>query len=145
MKKYALIILTAVLALSGCTDTSTEKVETTTAAETETTSKFLEPSYSQTKKENKSYSGHTPVSDHADDSDYLDEFDMYYVDSTCFDEIGYNYYDETLYLRFLDSQKEYLYLDVPEYVFDELYDSDAPGRYYNREIKGQYECERLFD
>lgn len=144
MKKYALIFLMAVLTLSGCTDTTVKKA--TTAAETETTSKFLEPSYSQTKKETKSYRGNTPVSDYVDDYDYLDDFDIYSVDySTCFDKIGYNYDDETLYLRFLDSQKEYLYLDVPEYVFDELHDSDSPGVYYNDEIKGQYDCERLFE
>ena len=177
MKKYALIFLTAVLALSGCTDTSAKKaetlaveVETTTAvpsseAETESSLKprYKITSYSDFRARHHEddydeyeddeedsddeyvYHGHTPVSEYVDDYDYLDDFDIYSVVSTCFDEVGYNYYDETLYVRFLDSQKEYLYLDVPEYVFDELYASDSPGRYYNQEIKGQYDCERLFE
>lgn len=162
MKKYALIILIAALALSSCIiDPSAEKAdpfavevddyEDDDAYEDDYDEYEYEDYYDEYEDDEEDsddeyvYHGHTPLSDYADDSDYLDEFDMYYVESTCFDEIGYNYYDETLYLRFLDSQKEYLYLDVPEYVFDELYDSDAPGRYYNQEIKGQYECERLFD
>lgn len=180
MKKYALIILMAVLTLSGCTDTSAKKsetlaveVEATTAvpsseAETESSLKprYKITSYSDFRARHHEdeyeddydeyeddeedsddeyvYHGSTPISDYADDSDYLDEFDIYSVDSTCFDEIGYNYYDGTLYVRFLDSQKEYLYLYVPEEVFDELYASDSPGSYYNKEIKGQYDCERLF-
>lgn len=66
-----------------------------------------------------------------------------YVDSSCFESIGYDDYEEVLYVRFLDSGSVYAYYDVPYSEYDELINADSIGGYYNDYIKGQYECERL--
>lgn len=76
------------------------------------------------------------------DFDYT-TVDMVSVESTCFSEIGYDEDYEILLVRFLDSGSLYEYYDVPESVYEELLSAESPGGYYNENIKGQYECERL--
>ena len=61
--------------------------------------------------------------------------------SSCFSEIGW--YGGDLYVVFRDSGAEYVYFDVPRSVYNELEDSDSPGKYYNAEIKGDYDCEKV--
>lgn len=62
-------------------------------------------------------------------------------DSTCFSSIGYK--SGRLVVTFRDSGASYAYLDVPESVWSELRDADSMGGYYNSEIKGYYDCEKL--
>ncbi len=66
-----------------------------------------------------------------------------YVDSSCFESVGYDDYEEVLYVRFLDSGSVYAYYSVPYYEYDELVNADSIGGYYNDYIKGQYDCEQL--
>lgn len=40
----------------------------------------------------------------------------------------------------LVSGREYVYQGVPRDVYEEFFDSESAGRYYNREIKGHYQC-----
>lgn len=61
--------------------------------------------------------------------------------SSCFSEIGW--YGGDLYVVFRDSGAEYVYFDVPRSVYNELEDSDSPGKYYNAEIKWDYDYEKV--
>ena len=49
--------------------------------------------------------------------------------------------DGALYLRLPSGW--YRYADVDERVFLELVTAESPGRYYNNEIRGAYECARV--
>lgn len=80
----------------------------------------------------------TPI---IDKSDYDSVKMQSTPNSTCFSEIGY--YDGDLFVVFRDSGAEYVYRDVPKYVWNELNDADSMGRYYNSNIKGNYDCEKL--
>lgn len=64
-------------------------------------------------------------------------------DSTCFSAIGYDYGAERLAVTFRDSGKTYIYHDVPESVWDDLYASKSRGGFYNSDIKGKYVSERI--
>ncbi len=64
-------------------------------------------------------------------------------ESTCFSAIGYDYSAERLAVTFRDSGKTYIYHDVPESVWDDLYSADSRGGFYNSDIKGQYVSERI--
>lgn len=63
--------------------------------------------------------------------------------SDCFSSVGYNYRKKELTVVFRDGPGWYVYYDVPEDVFEEFYDSDSLGTYYNENIKGNYEYENL--
>lgn len=63
-------------------------------------------------------------------------------DSTCFSRVGYDSRNNVLIVVFRDSGAEYHYFDVPEDVWESFYDSTSLGRYFNREIKGNYEYEK---
>jgi len=64
-------------------------------------------------------------------------------DSSCFSEIGYDEQNEVLVVVFRDSGSMYAYYDVPEGVWDDLYFASSMGSYYNKNIKGQYDCEKI--
>ena len=70
------------------------------------------------------------------------EVEMYYVDSSAFDQVGYDYYNEELYVMF-DSGELYMYSGVPEWLYEDFIYSDSLGGYYNDYIKGQYPSEHL--
>lgn len=82
-----------------------------------------------------------------DESEYVVEVDyndlLEYVDSSCFESVGYDDNNEVLYVRFLDSGSVYGYYGVPYYEYEELIYADSIGGYYNDSIKGQYDCEQL--
>lgn len=63
--------------------------------------------------------------------------------STCFSAIGYDEYQETLYVQFRDSGSIYAYDGVPQDVYDELSVSVSMGSYYNEHIKENYTSHRL--
>ena len=78
-------------------------------------------------------------------ADYLDTFYIIDIDnSTAIDRIGYSGVYGDLYIRFLESQKEYAYKDVERTVYYDFLDAESIGGYYNANIKGQYDCIRLF-
>ncbi len=74
-------------------------------------------------------------------ADYNDLLE--YVDSSCFDSVGYDDYEEILYVKFLNSGSVYAYYGVPYGEYEELVYADSIGGYYNDHIKGQYDSERL--
>lgn len=63
-------------------------------------------------------------------------------ESTCFSRVGYDSRNNVLIVVFRKSGAEYHYFDVPEDVWESFYDSESLGRYFNREIKGNYEYEK---
>jgi len=39
----------------------------------------------------------------------------------------------------------YAYKDVPDSVWDDLFFASSMGGYYNENIKGQYDCEKIVE
>ena len=64
-------------------------------------------------------------------------------DSTCFSAVGYSANNEIFYCKFLDGGSEYIYLDVPETIYQELLSADSKGGFYNAQIKSNYECMKI--
>ena len=59
------------------------------------------------------------------------------VDSSFIYQIGYNFSQEILYVKF-DNGKVYFYYDVPKKVYQEFKKASSKGRYFNSYIKGNY-------
>ena len=66
--------------------------------------------------------------------------DMQMVDSSTMEAVGYDRAMRELHVQF-QGGKLYVYLDVDEYVFNELLMADSKGSYFNREIKPRYQFE----
>ncbi len=64
---------------------------------------------------------------------------MITVKSTAISEIGYLPEEHVLGLRFKESGVFYAYADVPESVYQEFISADSIGRYFNSEIKPNYD------
>lgn len=64
-------------------------------------------------------------------------------DSTAFSQIGYSENRQDLVIQFKESGAYYVYHDVPGDVWDALLAADSRGGYYNREIKGNFDCEKI--
>ncbi|HWQ50978.1 MAG TPA: lipoprotein [Terriglobales bacterium] len=64
-------------------------------------------------------------------------------ESTCFSEVGYDRDFEVLVVRFRDSGSVYTYSDFPASEWDAFIAADSLGSWYNANIKGAYECERI--
>ena len=62
-------------------------------------------------------------------------------DSSCFSAIGYK--GGNLVVTFRDSGASYIYFDVPRSIWNNLKSADSMGSYYNSNIKGQFNCEKL--
>ena len=62
------------------------------------------------------------------------------VDSSCFSEIGYDAEISVLYVRFKDSGALYAYYHFDDW--DSFSSTDSLGTYYNKHIKGRYDCHR---
>lgn len=58
--------------------------------------------------------------------------------------IHYKPADEELSIWFGPEGRRYKYFGVPEFLFEGLRDAESRGRFFNQNIKGQYEC-RLAD
>ena len=69
-------------------------------------------------------------------------FAMLPVASTMASAIGYDSENEVLQIEF-NSGAVYQYSDIDEDTFEDLYSSDAVGRYYNQYIKGKYQSQRI--
>jgi len=65
------------------------------------------------------------------------------TDSDCFSEIAYNEDSEILYVRFRESGSAYRYLDFPESEWDTFISQESLGSWYNKAIKGHYECQKI--
>lgn len=70
------------------------------------------------------------------------EIVMIPVDSSNIAAIGYSSFEQVLQVHFLNGFR-YRYLDVPQSVFNEFQGAPSKGRYLNREIKGQFDYERV--
>ena len=57
-------------------------------------------------------------------------------------KIGYDKAKSTMYIQFADSPL-YAYLDVNSTVFKNFANSDSKGRFWHKEIKGEYKEIRL--
>lgn len=64
--------------------------------------------------------------------------------STCFSQIGYDAKTKTLQVTFRDSGKTYQYLKFPNKKWLEFKDQYSLGGWYNKNIKGKYECVKMF-
>ena len=64
------------------------------------------------------------------------------IDSSCFSRIGYDKENEILYVEFLDSGSQYRYLGFSYSDWINFKSASSLGQYYNKEIKGNYECEK---
>ena len=71
-----------------------------------------------------------------------ESFAMLPVASTMASAIGYDSENEVLQIEF-NSGAVYQYSDIDEDTWEDLYSSDAVGRYYNQYIKGKYQSQRM--
>jgi hypothetical protein len=127
IKKILAILLAFLLLISsGCTDDSTSETQSPSSSDSE---------YDYVDETESAENGYVSEVDY---NDLLE-----YVDSTCFESVGYDDNEEVLYVRFLDSGSVYAYYGVPYYEYDELVNADSIGGYYNDYIKGQYDCEQF--
>lgn len=99
-------------------------------------------------KEEYSRSSHSDEYEEEDDdvSYHSDNYSLNWIDtpdSTCFSSIAYDSWHDVLGVEFRDSGAQYVYYDVEGWVWDELRDAYSMGGYYNSEIKGNYDCERI--
>jgi hypothetical protein len=69
-------------------------------------------------------------------------FAMLPVASPMANAIGYDSENEVLQIEF-NSGAVYQFSDVDEDTWEDLYTSDAVGRYFNQNIKGQYHSQRI--
>jgi len=67
---------------------------------------------------------------------------MMAVKSSNLNAIGYDQETETLVVEFKGGGR-YAYSDVPAEVFMAFQDADSAGKFFHREVKGQYPAERL--
>ncbi|MEH2177585.1 KTSC domain-containing protein [Nostoc sp.] len=58
--------------------------------------------------------------------------------------VGYDRNEQILQVEF-QSGAVYQYLGVDEDTWEDLHSSDSIGSFFNQEIKGRYECDRLDD
>lgn len=69
-------------------------------------------------------------------------FAMLPVASTMASAIGYDSDNEVLQIEF-NSGAVYQYSDIDEDTWEDLYSSNAIGKYYNQYIKGKYQSQRI--
>lgn len=67
--------------------------------------------------------------------------DMIYVDSSNLEQIGYDSESSELHVTFKNGNT-YVYLNVPEAVFEDMKFADSKGSFLNRVVKGSYEFEK---
>jgi len=64
------------------------------------------------------------------------------VSSTDLSSIGYDLESKTLEIEF-KSGGIYQYFNVPEYVYEALLNASSHGKYFNQNIKEQYQCSKI--
>ena len=68
--------------------------------------------------------------------------EMHFVDSTNVEQIGYDSAASELHIRFVGKSELYVYLNVPEPIFQELMAAPSKGSYLNRQIKNVFQFEK---
>ena len=68
--------------------------------------------------------------------------EMNYVQSTNVECIGYDPEFMELHVRFLNSALTYVYLNVPQQVFDEMMSAPSKGSYLSQCVKNVYPFEK---
>ena len=61
------------------------------------------------------------------------------VDSSSVEAIGYDSATSELYVRF-HSGRTYVYLDVPESMYDSLLTAESIGRHLNYFVRPRFDC-----
>ena len=64
------------------------------------------------------------------------------VNSSMAKAIGYDRTDRTLQVEF-NNGSVYQYADVEQETWETLQTTDSIGKFYNNQIKGRYECDRI--
>lgn len=96
-----------------------------------------------TEVETKKYTSRgTPYID-SEGQNIVDSISMRRVDSSAIAAIGYSSSYEAMLIEFHDSGR-YLYYSVPSSIYQEFLRADSIGSYYNKNIKGQYRCEKVY-
>jgi hypothetical protein len=67
------------------------------------------------------------------------------VASSAISHIAYQKTLQRLYVTYRGSQGTYVYLNVPESVYDELMKAESKGLFVNEAIKPHYKYQRLED
>jgi hypothetical protein len=65
------------------------------------------------------------------------------VDSSMANAVGYDEESQVLQIEFANGAI-YQYAGVEPETWEGLHDTDSIGRYYNAEIKGNYQCDRIY-
>lgn len=68
--------------------------------------------------------------------------DLQYVDSSNVEAIGYDPDAMELHVLFKSGPTIYVYLNVPQDVFDSLQFADSKGQFINREVKPLYDFDK---
>lgn len=68
--------------------------------------------------------------------------EMHYVQSKNVECVGYDPEFMELHVRFLTSPMTYVYLNVPQQVFDEMMAAPSKGSYLNQCVKSVYPFEK---
>ncbi|HCF30238.1 MAG TPA: KTSC domain-containing protein [Cyanobacteria bacterium UBA11049] len=66
------------------------------------------------------------------------------VNSSMAKAVGYDRTNQTLQVEF-NSGSVYQYASVEQETWESLQTADSTGRFFNRQIKGKYECDRVDD
>lgn len=74
-------------------------------------------------------------------SDYVD---MQKVNSSLFSEVGYNPEVKHLFVRFADSGAAYVYTNLTQEYFTGMMQAESIGTYFNKTIKGNFPCFRIY-
>lgn len=64
-------------------------------------------------------------------------------DSSAFTALGYRHTEKELWVTFRNSGASYVYYDVESEVWDAFKEADSKGGFFNEEIKGYYEYDRI--
>lgn len=70
--------------------------------------------------------------------------EMLPVDSSMANALGYDAENHILQVEF-NNGAVYQYTGVESEIWDELQETDSIGKYFNHEIRGNYQCERVDD
>jgi hypothetical protein len=68
--------------------------------------------------------------------------EMHYVQSSNVECVGYDPGLMELHVRFLNSAPTYVYLNVPQQVFDGMIEAPSKGIYLNQCVKSVYHFEK---
>ena len=68
--------------------------------------------------------------------------EMHYVESSNVEQIGYDKDASELHVIFHGSTTIYVYLGIPEHVFEEFLSAPSKGSYLHRMIKNVYQFEK---